>query len=375
MTDGNLIDDDAADCIWGYADKLPGNNGTRQAAANLHLTEGPTFNALRSIRPRSVLELLTEDIPEPPPLIKGILPAQCFGLIYGLEKVGKSFLALQLACAIATGTDFLGFGIHEKRRVLFISPEGNDANLKKRIADFILHLSDAGVDVRVFKENLYTVSTLGSLKVDTKDGERFIRQWIEDTGAEVVVLDSIYRLVSKGSENSHEDARPLHDFLDRLKGAGLSIIGVHHARKQGDADKGTAEVRGAGWSQFSDAILRLSKDNSGKYSLGFTLRHYIGPEPLELIRNGPLFTLAGQSDWSVSPSDVLDVLEANGGRVEGKAAFSSLIRKEYPEASRRDIDRAILEAEQQQMIRSCKSEGRAGVGRTYFIPAAENANG
>ena len=319
----------------------------------------------RAICPRSALQYLTEDIPEPPPLIEGILPALCVLLIYGMEKAGKTWLALQLAFLLITGGDFFGFKIHGKHRVMLISPEGADHQLKKRLQGALPYV--ANLDDKAL-ERLFMVSTLGGLKIDTEEGERIILQWAKDFGVDVVILDSIYRFTSKGSENSHDDAKPIQDMIDRLKAAGLTVIVVHHSRKPGDTDRGTAEIRGAGWGPYSDAILKLSKKTPGKYTLGFTLRHYEEPEEFVLKRNGPLFALPGPDEWEITPSDALDILKSHNGRIEGKAVFVQLIREAFPEASERAVNRAIDEAEKEQRILSCKQTGKRGSGRTYYIP-------
>ncbi len=352
---------------------LEGANGGADSLRGIFLelldraaAEPEATTEIRPIVPRSAVRYATDEIPDPEPLIEGVLPALCVLLVYALEKIGKTFLLMQLAFALAAELDFLGFKIRGKHRVLFLSPEGSDPTLKKRILDSIPY---AGVEDDAL-ERVFFASTLGALKVDDPKGERIILQWAKDFQVDVLILDSVFRFIGKGDENSHADARAFQDVLDRFKAAGLTVICSHHSRKPGDSDRGTAEVRGAGWAQYADAILKLSKSKSGlspRYYIDLSLRHYEEPQQLELTRSGPLFALSEMEEWAVPPQAVRELLDAHGGRIEGKAALIKMIREGYPEASERAVTRAIFSAENQQMVLSVKRQG-PGQGRVYLVP-------
>ena len=321
----------------------------------------------RAIIPRTALQYLTEAILEPEPLIEGILPLLCTLVIYGLEKSGKTWLALQLAFLLITGGDFFGFEIRGKHRVLFVSPEGADPALKARLQALYLYIPNLDDEDM---GRLHLVSTLGSLKVDMSEGEAVIRQWIKDTGANVVIFDSWYRLTSaQNKENSNDDQKAAQDMLDRLKAMGVTIIIVHHARKPGDTDKGVAEIRGAGLGPYADSIIRLSKSKSGKHALSLVLRHYPEPHEIVLKRQGPVFALPDADDWEVKPKYVRDILESHGGRVEGKTEFFERIKVAFPEASGSDIKRAVKGAEDQGLIQFANLKGGSGGNKfVVFIP-------
>ena len=70
-----------------------------------------------------------------PPLrwcVKDVLPAQGLAVIYGASGSGKSFLALDLACAIAEGRRWFGYRV-EQRPVVYLCLEGQ-AGFRLRIA-------------------------------------------------------------------------------------------------------------------------------------------------------------------------------------------------------------------------------------------------
>ncbi len=64
--------------------------------------------------------------------VKDVLPAQGLAVIYGASGSGKSFLALDLACAIAEGRNWFGYRV-EQRPVVYLCLEGQ-AGFRLRIA-------------------------------------------------------------------------------------------------------------------------------------------------------------------------------------------------------------------------------------------------
>ena len=76
-------------------------------------------------------EILTTDWPEPVWAIPAILPVG-LSVLAGPPKVGKSWLALQFAQAVASGGMALGFPV-EFGRVLYLALEDPSRRLKERM--------------------------------------------------------------------------------------------------------------------------------------------------------------------------------------------------------------------------------------------------
>lgn len=70
-------------------------------------------------------------LPIPPWRVKGILPATGLATIFGPPGSGKSFLALDIAAAIAQGNDWFGFRV-KQAPVLYLALEG-EGGIPKRI--------------------------------------------------------------------------------------------------------------------------------------------------------------------------------------------------------------------------------------------------
>ena len=75
-------------------------------------------------------DILKEDIPAPKFLIKDILPMG-LGALTAPPKFGKSWMCLDIAVSVATGTDFLGFPT-TKSEVIYLALEDGKFRLKDR---------------------------------------------------------------------------------------------------------------------------------------------------------------------------------------------------------------------------------------------------
>jgi len=84
--------------------------------------------------PKSVNELLEREFQEPSFIIRPILP-EGFTLLVGLPKIGKSWIALNIAIAVATGGKALGTLEAKKIGVLYLALEDTEKRLQKRMLD------------------------------------------------------------------------------------------------------------------------------------------------------------------------------------------------------------------------------------------------
>jgi len=79
----------------------------------------------------SASELLRTSFPDPCWVVPGILPAG-LAMLAGRPKIGKSFLAIQLAVAVSVGGMFLGRRV-ERGRVTYIALEDSPRRMKGRL--------------------------------------------------------------------------------------------------------------------------------------------------------------------------------------------------------------------------------------------------
>jgi Mrp family chromosome partitioning ATPase len=79
--------------------------------------------AIRRLKALTAGELLTMEIPEREMLLAPIIPTKGLAMIYSKRGVGKTFVALSVAYAVASGGVFLRWKAPAPRRVLLVDGE------------------------------------------------------------------------------------------------------------------------------------------------------------------------------------------------------------------------------------------------------------
>ena len=183
-----------------------------------------------------------------PAVIDGLLPTGTY-LLAGAPKIGKSFLVLQMAYQVSMGAPFLGFSSRQGT-VLYLALEDTYERLQKRLAQMTEQDSEHLI-LSVFSETL-----------DEGLLERLTDFWGEHADTVLVIIDTLQRVRGRTPDNGSYAAD--YDTLARLKEFadtfGVTVLVVHHTRKEGAEDvfntiSGTNGLMGA-----ADGALLLHKD-------------------------------------------------------------------------------------------------------------------
>jgi KaiC/GvpD/RAD55 family RecA-like ATPase len=157
-----------------------------------------------------------------------------FGFIFGPSKSGKTILCETLGMTLAAGGDkFLDLPVLEAdHKVLYISLE-EDENLRaERNVDQALYLrSQTG---GVIGNKYQTVNNDFPKYITSEDHWKMLKYNIIESGANLVIIDSLTRMVSGEIENSTvaaEVARKLRNMTYEL---GITMIVIHHPTKTND---------------------------------------------------------------------------------------------------------------------------------------------
>lgn len=179
------------------------------------------------------------EMAEQPPvswLIKGILPHADIGMIFGASGAGKSFVALDMACAMARGVDWRGKRT-KRTKVLLVAAEGagGTGNRLKAYCDYHnIPVSDLDGYLRI----LPGIPNLMN-RPDAIEVVKAIRDW---GGCGCVVFDTFAQVTPGANENSGED---MGVALANAKAIGsvfnAVVLLIHHSGK--DTSKGAR-----GWS-------------------------------------------------------------------------------------------------------------------------------
>jgi RecA-family ATPase len=173
-------------------------------------------------------------------LVEDLWAEQAVGIVGGEPKCGKSFLALDLAVAVASGTPALRrYAVPHPGPVVLFAAEDPLHVVRDRLA--AIAKAD-GVDFDTLDVHVITRPTL-RLDLDG-DWER-LRQTVAALRPRLLVLDPFVRL-HRIDENAAGEVAPLLASLRTLqRQLHTAVLVVHHARKGGDRRRPGQALRGS----------------------------------------------------------------------------------------------------------------------------------
>ena len=188
--------------------------------------------------PRQLLNIEAWDDIEDEPvewLIDSVLPKKAFAALYGPPGSYKSFVALDIAEAVATGRTWMGREVQTPGAVLYICGEGF-GGIGARIKACKMHnRTQAGAEI-------YVIRAAINLRSSAEDFDLLvasIKDLVERTGVqfELVQIDTLARAFGGGNENNSEDMGAfIHNAgrIQRMLNCAMMVL--HHSGK--DQTKG-----------------------------------------------------------------------------------------------------------------------------------------
>jgi RecA-family ATPase len=190
---------------------------------------------------------------KPPPL-DFVLPGMLAGTVGAMVAqggAGKSWVALELAMAVAGGPDLLEIGVEHTGQVLYLPAEDPELALRHRLYDAAPHFDDAA---RERLDDALDVRLLMGHQVDLMQPKwaQAITEMAE--GKRLVVVDTLRRFHA-GDENSASDMARLLGVMEAICGAtGASLLFLHHTGK-------SAALNGGGGQQQASRGSSVLVDN------------------------------------------------------------------------------------------------------------------
>lgn len=188
------------------------------------------------IEPITAAELLSMDLPPRETLLAPWLPQQGAALLYAARGVGKTFLGLSIAYAVASGGTVLRWQATQARRVLYVDGEMPLATLQERLSGIIAgakHAPPAPDYFRLLPQDHYRD---GLPDLASPEGRALVERYSE--GVDLVVFDNLSSL-ARAAENEADAWQPMQDLVLSLRRRDTSTLLVHHAGKGGD-QRGTS---------------------------------------------------------------------------------------------------------------------------------------
>ena len=218
-------------------------------------------------------------------LVEGLWGASSVGVIGGAPKCSKTWLGLDLALSVATGTACLGkYPVPEPGPVLVYLAEDSLPIVRQRVEGMARHRGLA-----LERVDLYVI-TAPTLRLDREPHRRQLQETAQRLRPRLLLLDPLVRLHGIDENNASEVAGLLAYIRTLQRQLDLSVILVHHTRKNATGGIAAGQsLRGSGdLHAFGDSNLYLRRT---KDRLVLSSEHRAAPASppvsLELVANNP----------------------------------------------------------------------------------------
>jgi RecA-family ATPase len=263
------------------------------------------------VRPAHELTLLSA---EQRWLIEGLWGAEAVGIVGGEPKCCKSFLALDMAVAVASATPCLRrFPVARPGRVLLFAAEDALSTVRQRLDGICAAVDRCLVDLDL------QVITAPTLRLDLDLDRNRLDDTVRALRPTLLILDPFVRL-HRIDENVSADVAPLLDYLRGLQRRyQTAVVLVHHARKgaahlrAGQALRGSSELHAWGDSNLylrrtgtADGLTLTIEHRAAASSEGLALHLSASGDGLALQLDDPLVA----DPVHAPPPSALDRIEA-----------------------------------------------------------------
>ena len=219
-------------------------------------------------------------------LIEGLWGAEAVGIVGGEPKCCKSFLALDMAVAVAAAAPCLRrFPVARSGRVLLFAAEDALSVVRQRLDGIC-----AAASVKLADLDLQVI-VVPTLRLDLELDRNRLEETVRALRPALLILDPFVRL-HRVDENVSADVAPLLDYLRGLQRRyQTAVVLVHHARKgaahlrAGQALRGSSELHA--WGDSNLYLRRAASDNQ----LALVIEHRAAPS-----RDGLALHLLAQGD-------------------------------------------------------------------------------
>jgi adenylate kinase family enzyme len=274
---------------------------------------------------QSAADLLAREFPEPKWAVKGLL-SEGATVIAGAPKAGKSYFALGLAIAIASGGYALGSMPVEQGDVLYAALEDGERRMQKRLREMLQ--SGAAPERLTY--------TFDCPRID-EGGLEAIEEWlIEHPDARLVIVDTLKRIrpqehrIKRIYDNDYDAVAPLNDLAQKHR---MAILIVHHTNKLTGNEDWFDSISGSlGLSAAVDNLMLLRRPRNEQKGTLYIGGRDIDDKALEVQFDGTIngWRLIGNAlsplaqkllGWIAEANDAglskSDINRKNGGRPEG----------------------------------------------------------
>lgn len=271
-------------------------------------------------------------------VLPNVLERGTLNVLFGAPESGKTFLAIAMASAVATGGEWCGVNVAQAP-VLYVAGEGDKSAAKRFQAWAKRHEGDpnASLPVQLVPH---------AIRLDDEQKERTLAHAVLAAAEPycfpvgLVVIDTLAANSGGANENDNDDMNGVMSALQAVaKDLNLAVLLVHH-----NGTSGGKRVRGASAITASADCLLYASKRGNRVSLEFAKRRdYEAPEPahfrIETVdvptptdnnsnESVPVGVLLHEGDVQSSTEDLLRGLGKNQ-----RAAMQKLLELLYQQES------------------------------------------
>ena len=208
--------------------------------------------------------------PEQRWLIKELWGAEAVGILGGAPKSCKSYMALSMAVAVASGMPCLDrFETQRTGRVLVFAAEDPLHLLRERLDGICAHSA-----LKLEELDVWVIDEPG-IRLDIEKDRKRLAATVAHLKPVLLILDPFVRM-HRIDENASGEVAPLLAFLRAIqRREGCAVVLVHHARKRTDGIRDGQALRGTSeFHAWSDSQLFLKRY---KNTLKLSVEHRANP--------------------------------------------------------------------------------------------------
>ena len=264
-------------------------------------------------------------------LVEHLWPRAGVGIIGGAPKCCKSWLGLDLALSVASGTACLDcFHVAESGGALIYMAEDAAPIVKQRLAGLCRHRS---LDLATLPIGVITAP---SVRLDLPRDQQRLAETVRRQAPRLLLLDPFVRL-HRINENQAGDVASVLGYLRELQRAhDLAVVVVHHARKNGTNTSGGQSLRGSSdFFAWVDTALSLRRQRQGLV-LSVEHRAAAAPDPATLALVG--------SEADMHLAILTDAMHATRDQPPGSVDLDTAILDALDRADNQRLPRTSLRA-------------------------------
>lgn len=177
------------------------------------------------------------DLPAPEWLVEGLLVTDSLAMLYGPSGQRKTFVAIDVACAVASGRPWHGRKVMQGP-VVYVAAEGVRGLGQRFTAWQLHHRPEDALDVAV---------VASAVNLAEPGTAAMFAAWVKARKPALIIFDTLARCTVGAEENSAKDMGQVVDHLGKIREqTGACVLVIHHTGKDpAKGGRGSTAVKGA----------------------------------------------------------------------------------------------------------------------------------